>query len=99
MKINMKFRCTASFVLAGWCLLYPPWSVEKHAIDPELPLDRWYEVATFDSYKDCEAQKTKVLEDLERHTHSPSMDKVIAELRLRPQARCISLDDPQLKDR
>jgi hypothetical protein len=93
-------RCRAAgFALAGWFLLYPPWSAEKHAIDPELPLDRWYEVGTFDSVADCEANKMKVLEDVDKHTHNPDLNKVVAQLRLRPQARCVAAGDPQLKSR
>jgi|HubBroStandDraft_5_1064220.scaffolds.fasta_scaffold275618_2 hypothetical protein len=95
----MKLCRTAGLALAGWYLLYPPWSANKNAIDPKLPLARWYEVGTFDSLSDCETQKAKVLEDLDRHTHNPDMNKVVAQLKLRPQARCVAADDPQLKDR
>ena len=95
----MKLCRVAGLALAGWYLLYPPWSVEKNSIDPGLPLDRWYEVATFDSLADCEAQKIKVLEDVDKHTHNPDLNKVVAQLRLRPQARCVSADDPHLRNR
>jgi len=98
-EIRMKFYRAAGLALAGWYLLYPPWSVEKNSIDPGLPLDRWYEAATFGSLADCEAQKLKVLEDLEKRTHNPNLEKAFAQLRLRPQARCVSADDPHLKNR
>jgi hypothetical protein len=95
----MKLCRTAGLALAGWYLLYPPWSTNKNAIDPTLPLARWYEVGTFDSAARCEAHKIKVLEDVDQHTHNPDLNKVVAQLRLRPQARCVAADDPQLKDR
>jgi hypothetical protein len=99
MKIGMKRCRAASLALAGWLLLYPPWSAQKHAIDPDLPLDRWYEVGTFDTIADCEAQKMKVLEDIDKRSHNPDLPKIVAELKLRPQARCVSVDDPQMKNR
>ena len=95
----MKLCRAAGLALAGWYLLYPPWSPDKHAIDPELPLNRWYEVATFNSVADCEAQKLKVLEDVDKRTHNPDLNKIVAQLKLRPQARCVPADDPQLKNR
>ena len=95
----MKLCRAAGLALAAWYLLYPPWSAEKNSIDPGLPLDRWYEAATFNSLADCEANKLKVLEDLEKHTHSPDLARAIGILRMRPQARCVSADDPRLKNR
>jgi len=95
----MKLRRAAGLALTGWYLLYPPWSTEKHAIDPGLPLNQWYEVATFDSSADCEAQKSKVLEDIDKHTLNPDYKKAVAQLRMRLQARCVSADDPQLRGR
>jgi len=95
----MKLCGAAGLALAVWYLMYPPWSTEKHTIDPEAPLNRWYEVATFDSLADCEANKIKVLEDLDKHNHDPDLEKLVAQLRLRPQARCVSADDPHLGER
>jgi hypothetical protein len=85
-------------VLAAWLLLYPPWSVEKNAIDPTQPLTRWYEAATFDSSAQCEAQKAKVLEQYDWRSH-PDLSKVISQMKLRPQARCVADNDPELKER
>ena len=84
------------FALAAWLLLYPPWSVDKNAIDPAQPLSRWYEADRFDSAAQCEAQKAKVLEDYDRRSH-PDMGKIIAQMKLRPQARCVADNDPELK--
>ena len=84
--------------LGAWLLLYPPWSVDKNAIDPTQPLGRWYEAATFDSAAQCEAQKGKVLEDFDWRSH-PDLSKVISQMKLRPQARCVADDDPELMKR
>jgi hypothetical protein len=97
----MKPRHAAALAMVGWYLLYPPWNAEKGREDPGLPLNRWYQVATFDSSADCEARKMKVLEvleDLEKQTHDLDGQEIAASMRMRfHQARCVSADDPQLK--
>jgi hypothetical protein len=91
--------CYSAALAAAWLLLYPPWSAEKHAIDPEMPVSRWYEVGTFDSLADCEANKAKVLENVDKRTHNPDLNKIVSQMRLRPQAQCVSEEDPKLKNR
>jgi hypothetical protein len=93
----MKPRHAAALALVVWYLLYPPWSEEQQGVDPSLPINRWYEVATFDSSTDCEARKLKVLQEMEKQTQEPTPGKLATMERLRHQAKCASADDPRLK--
>ena len=92
----MKPRHAVALAL-GWYLLYPPWSAEKGSPDPSLRLNRWYQMAAFSSLADCEANKIKVLEDMDKKTHNPNSHKATAQERMRYVARCVSADDPRLK--
>ena len=93
---GMKARHAAALVLVTWYLTYPPWNAEKEILDPTLPLNRWYKVATFDSFVDCEAHKFGVLEEMDRQTHDLSPEKAAQQERWRHQARCVFADAPDL---
>jgi hypothetical protein len=94
---GMKPRHAAALALVVWYLLYPPWSAKQQGVDPSLPLNRWYEVATFDSSPDCEARKFKVLQEMDKQIQEPTPGKLVTTERLRYQAQCASADDPRLK--
>ena len=68
-------------------LLYPPWSAEKEIVDPTLPLNRWYQVATFDSSADCEARKFGILEEMDKRARDRSPETVAQQERLRQRHR------------
>jgi len=98
----MKPCNSIAIALAGWLLLYPPWSTEKESLDPGSPLNRWYQVAEFGSLADCEANKRKVLQDMEKKARDVNPNYNDSEsaqdlVRMRQLARCISVDDPSLK--
>jgi hypothetical protein len=94
---GMKRRHAAALALVVWYLLYPPWSAKQQGVDPSLPLNRWYEVATFDSSADCEASKFKVLQEMDKQIQEPTPGKLVTTERLRYRAQCASADDPRLK--
>ena len=94
----MKPRHEVALALVVWYLLYPPWNAEKGIVDPTLPLNRWYQVATFDSSTDCDALKFGVLEEMDKWTHDLTPDKAAQQEGLRHQARCVSADDPHLRE-
>ena len=94
----MTFRHAAALLLVGWYLLmYPPWNVKKKAPDPDLPLNRWYQVEAFDSLEHCEANKVTILGEMDKKTRTLDRDKANAQQRIRHLARCVSADDPRLK--
>jgi hypothetical protein len=95
---GMKRRHAVALTLVGWYLLYPPWNAEKGIVDPTLPLNRWYRVATFDSSADCEDRKFGVLEEMDKRTQYQTPEKAAKQERLRDQARCVSADDPHLRE-
>jgi hypothetical protein len=76
--------------------MYPPWKAEKGIVDPTLPLNRWYQVANFDSSAECEDRKFGVLEEMGKRAQDLSLEKAAEQERLRHQTRCVSADDPHL---
>ena len=94
----MTLLHAAVLALVVWYLMYPPWNAEKEIVDPTLPLNRWYQVATFDSSEDCEASKFGVLEEMDERVHDLTPDKAAQQERLRHRARCVSADDPHLRE-
>lgn len=93
----MKPPHVAALALVLWYLPYPPWSEKQQGVDPSLLLNRWYEVATFDSSADCEARKLKVLQEMDEQIQEPTPGKLVTTERLRHQAKCASADEPRLK--
>lgn len=83
--------------LAGWLLLYPPWTAQQKAPDPTMPRSRWYQMATFDSLANCEENKIKFLEEIDRKTLYADPDKMTAQERMRHLALCVSASDSRLK--
>jgi hypothetical protein len=67
-------------------VLSAPWSEKQQGVDPSLPLNRWYELATFDSSADCEARKLKVLQEMDEQIQEPTPGKLVTTERLRHQA-------------
>jgi len=102
----MKFRHAAALALVAWFLLYPPWSAQNRSLDPSLPLDRWYQVAEFTSLADCEANKSRVLEDMEKKARAANRNDVFRQVggnvspddraRMRHFAQCVSANDSRL---
>jgi hypothetical protein len=95
----MKRSHAAALALVVWYLLYPPWSEKQQGLDDSLPLNRGYEVATFDSSADCEARKLKVLQEMDKQIQEPTPGKLVTTERMRHQAKCASADDPCVKEK
>jgi len=69
---------SAAWAADGWYLLTPPWSdfdatapaLSRYKILGDKPLSQWKREGAFNSASDCEAAKTNMLANLQRHFDS-----------------------------
>jgi hypothetical protein len=92
---TMNFRHAAALALVGWYLLTPPSSAEGK-FKENAPLTNWLHNGSYDSAASCEAVHRKlnrapvlgVTADEQNHVRMSFM-----------LSRCISTDDPRLKEK
>ena len=83
----MKPRRAAALALVIWYLMVPP----TIPVEPKAPLADWMRIATYNTANDC-------VREFFKHHRSPNGEHdLIAETPV--WARCVSSDDPRLKEK
>jgi hypothetical protein len=83
----MKPRHAAALALVIWYLMVPP----TIPVEPKAPLADWMRIATYNTANDC-------VREFFKHHRSPNGEHdLIAETPV--WARCVSSDDPRLKEK
>lgn len=85
----MNPRHAAALALVGWYLMAPPMS--HHAIDANAPLSQWAVIGSYDTANEC-------MNWLFELGHQDPKDPPWTTERI-SHARCISTDDPRLKEK
>ena len=95
----MKLRHAAALALVGWYLMTPPTS--KNKIHDDLPLSQWEKVQSSDTESQCQDALTDLynpsIDKRMRETTKPEAYKVFK--RFMEDMRCVSTDDPRLKEK
>lgn len=86
----MNRRCAAALALLVWYLLLPPLRHDG-TVNMSAPLSKWKRLGNYDTSDDCET----ALSDIRSRWvgHEPNFPAKTDE------ARCISSDDPRLKEK
>jgi hypothetical protein len=105
----MKYRHSAVLALVGWYLMLPPVNDDNKVI-VDAPLWKWNQSAGFDSASECErilhaavntpmtpAEYQRVL-TATRKAHRIPLSRSEMDIRA-AAARCVSTDDPRLKEK
>jgi hypothetical protein len=88
----MKPHHAAALALVGWYLMVPPLAPDGKEIDTTAKLSQWDPSLAFDRADEC----TNTLDALMKRapTHAAHLNVLRVQ-----HSRCISTDDPRLKDR
>jgi hypothetical protein len=96
--ITMKVCHVAGLVLAGWCLMMPPFVQGKHGVlDGDAPLSKWTVTNAFDTAAECENfRSTSMMFDQKRSAQDPNNHSYKVFRARRALSQCIAIDDPRL---
>jgi hypothetical protein len=106
----MESRHAAALALVGWYLMIPPtpWMSSdppKSGINPQAPLSEWFLEQSFDTAKECERVREKKYVEGSRAMRVLAQSRQIEANPKRASflfqemfTRCISTNDPRLKD-
>lgn len=105
----MNLRHTAALALIGWYLMLPPVNDDNKVI-ADAPLWKWNQSVSFDSANECERtlhfvahtpmtpSEYQTAQKAARKAHRVPLS--LSEMDIRTAAaRCVSTDDPRLKDK
>jgi len=94
----MKIYHVAALVLAGWCLMMPPFVQGKHGmVDGAAPLSKWTVTNAFDTAAECENFRgTSMKFDQNPSAQDPTNRSYKVFQAQRALSRCIAIDDPRL---
>jgi len=96
----MKLRHAAALPLVGWYLMTPPMDAQ-HNVRSDLPLGQWAITLSFDSAKECEAERSREFDHSLKDLTDPanmSTDQLIRDgWKVELQRKCVATDDPRLK--
>ena len=94
----MKICHVAALVLAGWCLMMPPFVQGKHGVvDHNAPLSKWTVTNAFDTAAECENFRgTSLIFDQKRSAQGPTNQSYKAFHAQRVLSQCIAIGDPRL---
>jgi hypothetical protein len=85
----MNFSHAAVLALIGWYLLIPPPpNNDYEQLAPKAPLSSWEQIDSYATLRQCR-------KDIERAMNADRSAETIGEFGL---FRCVSSDDPRLKD-
>jgi hypothetical protein len=87
-----------SLVLAGWCLMMPPFVKGKRGVmDGDAPLAKWTVTNAFDTAAECENFRgTSTIFDQKRSAQDPTNQSNKLFRAQRALSQCIAIDDPRL---
>ena len=90
--------CPAALVLAGWCLMMPPFVQGKPGVvDGAAPLLKWTVSNAFDTAAECENFRgTSMIFDQKRSAQDPTDQSSKVFQAQRALSQCIAIDDPRL---
>jgi hypothetical protein len=96
--ITMKICHVAALVLAGWCLMMPPFVQGKHGVvDWAAPLSKWTVTNAFDTAAECENFRGTAMKfDQKRSAQDPTNQSYKVVHTQRAISQCIAIDDPRL---
>jgi hypothetical protein len=87
----------AALVLAGWCLMTPPFVKGKHGVlDGDAPLLKWTVTNAFDTAAECENFRGSMIFDQKRSEQDPTNQSYKVFRAQRALSQCIASDDPRL---
>jgi hypothetical protein len=94
----MKICHVAGLVVAGWCLMMPPFVQGKHGVvDGAAPLSKWTVTNAFDTATECENFRgTSMRFDQKRSAQDPTNQSYKLFEAQRALSKCIAGDDPRL---
>ena len=94
----MKICHVAALVLAGWCLMMPPFVQGKHGVvDGAAPLSKWTVTNAFDTAAECENFRgTSLIFDQKGSAQDPTNQSYKAFHAQRALSQRIAIDDPRL---
>jgi len=94
----MKICHVAALVLAGWCLMMPPFVQGKHGVvDHNAPLSKWTVTNAFDTAAECENFRgTSMTFDQKRSAQDPTNQSYKGLQAQRALSQCVAIDDPRL---
>ena len=96
----MKFRHAVALALVGWYLMTPPrisnWPL---SYDTDAPISRWMTLGSFDTAEQCDARKTSMEYLLVQKDHPEKGEGQQSVEAFMISAKCVSTDDPRLKEK
>ena len=87
---QMRFRDSASVVLAGWILVAPSVDCARRGLQRETPLSDWEQVDRFTSKENCEDYRATVIEAEKDERGNVYVERYSYSI-------CVLDDDPRLK--
>ncbi len=97
--MSMKFHHAAALALVGWYLMIPPWSGPGR-FDDKAPMRDWRQVGTYDSASECERDRNETADALLKNKDKgPDPETNNYNGTLYSSGRCVSTDDPRLKEK
>jgi hypothetical protein len=93
----MKLCHVAALVLAGWCLMMPPFVPGKHGVvDGAAPLSKWTVTNAFDTAAECENFRGTSMVFDQKPTQDPTKQSNKVFHAQSALSQCIAIDDPRL---
>jgi hypothetical protein len=86
----VKLRHVAALVFVGWCLIMPPLSDNRQAVEKKAPLSKWDTIGSYDTAAACRHELDKLTAVIAGNiTYSVIQRRVLA-------GKCVAADDPRL---